>query len=473
MGDYDARINEIKEQLKSAATEAEERLLKRIEDAVTQWGNERESLLDDLVDHVQRASATNKGTPDRWKSRIDSARQKLGSLFGEAVKDQLLPAGLQLFWAKAIELENGFLESLAAVGTPKLLDDLHAHQAGLGKLIEELADKWRFLLQQNQALESEELRVIDEIDRLLQEVLAKVTPIRQKLLDTTETIESGAQKAIDKVGSSSAAELAAKAVEQIVGADLGKDLETTVEATGSWLSVKVGELKAALSQQERNVKAYRDLLSREKGTVLSIFKQNREQVERYQRENAVEQAKTWRDQATGQLDDWAGDRATSGQQTDGDVFADKIADAIEELWETTEDFDEKFRAEFEGLFWGPLKGDSLEALIEEAKFRERVKALPARATVEQLAGVADQLDDGPGQLVDQALGPLASPPAGLAADSLELLALRNTEFRAKLRSRLESEFGALLPVIADLRKMFEESRLGEDLKRDELRDEID
>ncbi len=469
MGDYDARLNEMKEQLKTAAVGADERVVRRLEDALSQWGNERESMLDDLVDHVDRASATNKGTSDRWKSRIDSGRQKVGSLLGEAVKDQMLSAGLQLFWAKALELENAFLENLNATTSAKLLDDLHAHQDGLGKMIAELADKWRYLLQQDQAIETDEMRVIDEIDRLIQDVLWQVTPIKQKLLDASDAIEEKAHKVIEELGEGPAAEITAEVINRIFGTQFDS---TTVEAGAPWLATKVNELEAKLSQHERNVRAYRDLLAREKGTVLAVFKQNREQVDRYMRENAVENAKVWRDQAVGQLEAWAGARATSGQQQDANTFANKIETAVNKVWDQTEDFDEQFRKEFEGLFWGSLRSERIEELIEEAKFNERTQRLPARATIDTLTATADMLDDGGGKLADKALAPLRDLPDGLTATARELVLLRDKELRDKLSSTLESQFRSLLPVIADLRKMFDENRLRQDLGREELKSQL-
>jgi hypothetical protein len=464
MGNFDARLNELKEQLKTAAVTADAATTKKIEEAVVKWGEDREILLMDLIALIDQASATNMKTDEKWLARITTAKQALATRFGDAVKDMMLNPGLQLFWGKALQDENAFIASLSTVSTPRVVDQLNAHQAGLGKVIAELADKWRFLLSADSEIFSREQKVIVEIDGIIKEAMLAATPFKQQVLDVTEILE--------KTIRDNAAWIAAgmKVLEKID--KIPKGTAEVLKVLIKYMGTPLMKFKSIISDHERNVRSFQELLSLEKGTVLATFVKNREETEKYTSENNLKKAGEWNEEAKASFEKWVSGLPSDKQRTDGAVIRDKILASVKKVWDQTRQFDENFRSEFEGLFLGTLLGEKIELLLKERKFAEIMQGLNSQNLLSGLDSMEDVVRNSQEEIEEKALAAYNEIHPDVSDDERKLILLQKEEVRKLIQSVVENEIRVLLPVIAEVREKFKADTIRQDFSRDELKRQL-
>jgi hypothetical protein len=155
---------------------------------VKQYGELRQAALGDLVDIMSKASPSNMGTQSKWQSRISQARGEYKDLFGKAAGNLMLPPAHQLFWSSALDAEEKFFDVLSKAPTPQRMDDLLQHQDNLSKLLGALQDTWTFLLSQNENLKTDEMRTIEDLDKMAQEILAQLDDYWSKTLDDARKV---------------------------------------------------------------------------------------------------------------------------------------------------------------------------------------------------------------------------------------------------------------------------------------------
>lgn len=190
MSTYGRRISELRALLAQAPIPANERINQRLTDCLDRYCDLRQRALDDLVEFMGRASSSNAGTQAKWQSRIARLRSDYNGLFGDAVRDLMLPPAHQFFWSAAQQAEERFFDTLSKVGTPQLMDDLLKHQDDLSKLIGALQDTWTFLLSKNQGIQNDEMRALQDMDQMIQGVISELD-------SSTRTIVDNAGRAVD------------------------------------------------------------------------------------------------------------------------------------------------------------------------------------------------------------------------------------------------------------------------------------
>src|SRR5262245_64738382 len=99
MATYGARPVELRDLLTQAGAGADERVRTALSQCIDRYTDLRQRALDDLVDIITKASAGNLGTEARWDARVNALRTDYNRLFGDSVKDLMLPPPLQLFWS--------------------------------------------------------------------------------------------------------------------------------------------------------------------------------------------------------------------------------------------------------------------------------------------------------------------------------------------------------------------------------------
>ena len=90
------------------------------------------------------------------------------------MKDVKLSTALQVFWFAAVQFERDFFEKLGAVKTPQFIEDLLKHQGVLAKMIDDLQTNWKDLLSADKSLQDDELRPVQELDRLVQDLAQEI-----------------------------------------------------------------------------------------------------------------------------------------------------------------------------------------------------------------------------------------------------------------------------------------------------------
>ncbi len=481
MATYGARITELRALMTQATAGADERVVRALSQCIDRYSDMRQRALDDLVDCIAKASAGNLGTHAKWESRIGGVRAEFNRLFGDSVKDMLLPPPVQLFWFAALQAEETFFEQLSKVQTAQLLDDILKHQDGLSKLIGELQDGWKFVLSNDKALEDDQIRAIRQVDEMVRGIISELDGWHRALLDNAARAAEAAKnkvqeltaKAKEKLGP--AGEWIATAVEflkayfldQVKPEGLPGDMDTQMDAARKQMELAAQALLERVRLHRSLVQTYQSLVSAEKGGVLTIFKKTRDEVDGYVKDNDVAHARVWFDQARGQLGDWVSGLPSSRQRDDAGSFRDEVCKLIESDWKITEELDKKFRDQFQGVFLSPLSNETVETLAEQYLFRQQLQAINGLGGSTKLEEYRARLAAHP-ENMEQALQPLDGVIASLPPEIQDLASLRNEEFRTFVRDRIKRQMEALLPAIDDLKRMLEPANVERDFSREEL-----
>jgi len=475
------RISELRELLAQLPAAADDRVDQNLADCITRYADLRQRALDDLVDYIAKASSSNLGTQQKWQSRIARLRNDYSDLFGSSVRDLKLPPGHQLFWSAALQAEDKFFDGLSKVGTPQLTDDLLKHQDDLNKLIGALSDTWTFLLSKNQGIQNDEMRAIQELDQMVQRTISDLDSASRVAFDnaarTVEAIRRKSDELKAKIREelgrvADVAEGALELLKKLIIDNLKPDGMPS-EADGPMEEVmKQGELMVqALAERVRiyrnQLATYKDLLSLQKGGVLTMFNKTRDDINRYLSTNNVNQARTWLDQAKGQLSDWASSGTTSGQRSDAGSFRDDIGRQLDSTWKITQDLDAKFRGQFQGAFLSPISNETMETLAQSYFFREQLGKIKDRDAVQKLDEYRDRL---PEKLknIEESLHSMDDPIDALPSEVRDMAKSRNKDFQEYVGDRIKRQMELLLPAIDDLKKLLTPSNLDTDFNRQEL-----
>jgi hypothetical protein len=477
MGKYDQRILELRKQLELATKGEKTPVSKRLDEMITQWAAKREVLLDDLV--LITKWKPSDPMKKRWDDRVTLGRTELASVFADGVKDLMLPPAVQLWWQQALKLEDEFI-SMPMLGlVPRRAEELGFAQMTRANLILELMEKWTWLLSSKASFQEPELQAVAEMDRLIQEVISeydktidraliKVGELRGKAAAFAEKARERVKKS--KLGAA-ADWIKTVGVEVLkIAADVPEELSATASSTAQALDItqNVAETNARAAQAK--IALYRDLLARERGAPLRMFKTNRDQVEQYLRTSASTQ--TLYDEASTALISWTAGRVTDGLRADAVTFANPIMVNLKALHQVNTQSEALFKEKFEGVFYGGLKADTLEALAQQYLFGQKIAQLKARGASRKLQDVARQLPGAVETQIDNAFEPLLQFDSDTPAEVRELLTLKNKEFREHVRKHLDPKIKSLLNVTSHLQELFGESRIAQDWERQQLIDEL-
>ena len=481
MATYGARPGELRELLSQAAAGADERVRTALTQCIDRYVDLRQRALDDLVDIVTKASAGNLGPAPRWDARVNTLRAEYNRLFGDAVKDLMLPPPLQLFWGTALQAEESFFEPLTVMETPAILDDMLKHQDGLSKLIAELSDGWKFVLSADTALETDQLQAVRQIDEMVQAIIKDLDAWHKQMIDNAAKAAEAAKRKVEELKAEAkkqlgpAGEWVAAAIaflkqvllEQIKPDGMPGDMDTQMQSAQKEFELAAAALVDRTRLHRELVHKYRSLVSTERGGVLTMFNKTRGDVDRYIKENDVRKAYEWIQEARREFPDWISDLPTARLRDDAAAFQGEILRRLDENWRVTEELDKKFREEYVGVFVSPLSNETIETLAEKQLFAKQLEAITGRDADRKLSDHLDRLQTFR-QSYDASLAPLDDLAPAMPDELRDLISLRNTEFRAFVRDRIEHHMHALLHVIPDLRRMLEPSTLEQELGRGDL-----
>jgi len=484
---YGNRISELNDLLSQIPAAANDTINQNFSSLVKQYSDLRQSAMSDLVDLVGKASPSNLGTQSRWQSRITRLRSDYKDLFTSASSDVMLPPAHQLFWSNALDSEEKFFDELSKSPTPQRLDDLLQHQDNLSKLFGALQDTWTFLLSQNDSIKSEEIRAIDDLDKMVQEVLSEMDDYWSKTLDNTQRVSDAISHKMDQV-KSALVEFLGEKLSAVGGAAVEvvkkwfidenlkpegtpDDIDGPVEAVKEQLKLMAEAAAEKARQYRETVHSYQDLVSRQKGSVLTMFNKTRQDVDQFLRSNGLAQAQNFLDQAKAGLDSWISGLPTSRQRDDGAAFRDDINRTLDLVFKRTKDLDDQFKAKFQGALLSPLSNETLETLSQQFLFKERLDKIKDRNLPERLANIQEEL---PEQVIriDDRLRELAESVSGISElpdDARDVAREMTGGFRDYLRERIKSQVETLLPIIDDLKKEMIPANLDQDLNREELK----
>lgn len=477
MTTYGSRIDELRDLLAQLPAAANERVNAAFVELIDRYAALRQSALDDLVDFMAKAAATNPGTRQKWQTRIARFASDRDQLFANAARDLVLPAAHQLYWTTAQGSEREFTDTLLAVTTPQLMDELLQHQDGLNKLIGGLQDLWTFLLSENQGMQSDEMRALHEVDEMIQRIVAE--------MDTaTRAVEDHCGRAIDAIKRE--ADYFKQGIKDLFGvasdlviAALKKYLLDKIKPTGfpgdaqGPMEVVLRDMTLkveALGEYARRFRAladsYRTLMSAQKGYVLSRFNDSRQQVEGYLRDNNVDKAEGLLRQAKDQLSGWVS-RLPGRQAGDGANFFSDVNQYLDNTWTITKSLDEQFRCKFQGAFLGTVDDKTVETLAQADFYRNEVAKIRDRNALERINNYRRTL---PEQLsrVEESLRAMDDPIDSLPDEVKDMAKSMSREFRDYVHDQIKSRMEALAPNVEAMAKLVAPSNLDEEFNRNEL-----
>lgn len=474
---YGSRIAELRDLLAQLPAAADERVNTAFVKLIDDYAELRKSALCDLVDFMAKASATNLGTQSKWQSRIARFASDRDRLFGDAARDLKLPTAHQLYWTTAQQAEKQFSDTLLAVTTPQQMDELLQHQDGLNKLIGGLQDLWTFLLSENQGIQNDEMRALQELNEMIQSIVAE--------MDTaTRAVEDLCGRAIDAVKRE--AEYFKQGIKDIFG--VASDL--VIAALKKYLLDKIkpggfpGDAQApmeqALAEMTRKAEAlgeyarrfrrladsYKDLMSTQKGHVLSKFKDTRQQVDDYLRDNNVDKAQDRLRLAKDQLSAWVS-RLPGRQAGDGATFFNDVNQYLDNTWKITKNLDEQFRSKFAGAFLATVDDKTIETLAQTDFFKNEVSKIKDRDALAKLNDYRRTLPEQLGR-VEDSLHAMDDPIDSLPDEAKDMAKSMTREFRDYVHDQIKTRMEALAPNIEALAKLVAPSNLDEEFNRNEL-----
>jgi len=483
---YGNRISEMNDLLAQLPAAANDTINQNFSSLVKQYADLRQSALNDLLDLMAKASASNVGTPSKWQSRIARCRSDYKDVFASATRDVMLPPAHQLFWSAAFDSEEKCFDALSQIPTPQRIDDLLQHQDNLSKLYGALQDTWTFLLSENDKFKTDEMRTIDDLDKMVQEVLSEMDDNWSKTLDNAQRLSDAIAHKIDLLKSALVSFLGEKLAaagsaivdmvkkwlidENIKPDGTPDDIDGPAEAVLEHLKL-LAEVAAEKARKYRDtVHEYQDLVSKQKGSVLTMFNKTRQDVDQYLRSNGIAQAQTFLDQGKAGLDSWISGLPTSRQRDDGAMFRDDINRTLDLVFRRTKDIDDQFKSKFQGALLSPLSNETVETLSQQHLFKEVFDKIKDRELPERLANIQEQLpeqvikiDDKLRELVDS-VSNLSELPDEARSVTREMTG----GFRDYVRDRIKSQVEALLPILDELKKDLIPSNLNQDLNREEL-----
>jgi uncharacterized protein YqgV (UPF0045/DUF77 family) len=483
---YGNRISELNDLLAQLPAAANDTINQNFSSLVKQYADLRQSAMNDLLDLMAKASASNLGTSSKWQARIARLRSDYKDAFARATSDVMLPPAHQLFWSNAFDSEETFFDTLSKIATPQRIDDLLQHQDNLSKLFGALQDTWTFLLSQNDGMKTDEMRAMDDLDKMVQELLAEMDDYWRKALDNSQRVADAIARKIDQLKSG---------LRNLLGEQLSAAVEAIVEIVKKWLigeNIKPegtpddidGPAEAVLEQLKlmaeaaaekarkyrETVHSYQDLVSKQKGSVLTMFNKTRQDVDQFLRSNGIAQAQGFLDQAKAGLDSWISSLPTSRQRDDGSAFRDDINRTLDLVFRRTKDLDDQFKSKFQGALLSPLSNETIETLSQQHLFKEVLDKIKDRDLPEKLANIQEELpeqvikiDDKLRELVES-----VSEMSELPDEARDAAREMTGGFRDYLRDRIKSQVEMLLPIIDELKKEMIPANLDQDLNREEL-----
>lgn len=478
MARFEARTLEMRQQLETLTKGDRGRATQKVSELIGQWAVRREALFDELADPAKWKPFADI-LRERWKQRVLLARLELGQLFGDAARDTSLPLSLQQWCEQTLRDEDAWLSAPLFGVAAGLATELNHYQITRANLIMELLAKWSWLLDTQVSFLGPEQQAVAEVDRLLQEVLSdldtrtdravlKIGELRQVAASVSQRVAAAVQKSKAAAVGVAAGKLALELVKDALG--IPGELSQVADAAAQGLGVAHSVAETTANQAQAQIRLYRELLSRERATPLRMFKTNRDEVERYLRENA--NAETKYKDACAAISVWAQYAATPGQKTDAALLARLILANLAAIWEVNGQTDRVFREKFEGLFYGPLKTETLERLAQQYLFAQKVEQIKSRGGPRRIVALTRQLEGKVEKQIDTAFEPLLAFDAETPPEVRELVTLKNKEFRAFVRQQLEPKIKALLSTANALQELFGDSRIAAELDRQQLLDDI-
>jgi hypothetical protein len=345
--------------LATAVLAAPERRLAEVESEIERAGldeREVEAMLDGLEAYVKARNASldrlvrilkdddTRELEDRWLREVDGIEEAT-SEFWDALDDVGTPSVAALALRQRIATEeNTWIAALRKANIAARRDEIVLLDYRLEGMKKTLEDKSARLLRDDEALDEQQRRVVDELKALLEKAINETAAARRGLLE-------GVQDATELLKAASGA------IPGSAGTLIGQVSEVInhVVKVVNAMRDPVGNRAALL----------RRLIDSERSGVLVLYNETRRDTDLFVRANGFDLAKSSFEAARKELNDFASSAATAGQRSDANDFRDLAIAALGERLAAMEKRFNAFVVWNKDKFLGPASPQTIETLVEK------------------------------------------------------------------------------------------------------------
>jgi len=401
--------------------------------------------------------------------------------FGDSVKDVMLPSSLQAFWANTVKTERNFFNTLSDVRTPQYIEDLLTHQGNLTQMIDKLTTIWNGLLSADHEQEEAQMQPVKQIDQIMQNIVQEVEKENQALIAETvvnlknQVAEFAARvrEGLKNVAGEKATQVATAAFEILQKflrsqfSPFPSETDEQLDAYAERVKTYLEKLKVLSEGYRTCAEQYRNLISAERGGVLTMFMETRNQVTEYERNNNLATAQIMRDEAKRFLNEWV-DHTVMAQRDDGAELNKKIFEIIDKIWNITEDKAKQFEERFSGVFYAPLTGDTMESLTHSFLWKKATEEVNNRKAASAIDNSRNLLSSAADEMTKMITQPLDEMDLDWSPYLKEMARTCNEEFRAHMREKLKSQIDLAMNSLGELRFLIDPPKVVRDFTREEL-----
>jgi hypothetical protein len=465
MSDFSKRPDELLKEMEVFKSLLPEQAVKNFQDAIAKYKSWRREALEDLLKVLEE---DDDGESARsWSDLTSTMRAEAPEFFEDALNNIQLAteaAATAYRWQLTVMAHEGtFFEALGKANAAQVRDYLCANRESLKAYTETLDQKWRAIVEEDNKLQSEEQKLYEEVLAMTKRIVEEFVQAERTLAEKIRYAGQFPLLAIEK-GGGMAADLLG--LPDGVGEGAEKAAEFAREENQAWL-----ESNKALQGRAAN---YRALVQAEKGGVLPLFKETRQQVYEYWDKNNLDRARDWLAKFRTSLEsEWVGACPTSAQQDDAKDFYKAALERIEKHFKAVEDVAKPFEEKWNGVFKGALAPKTIDELVDSTSWRVNAETLISIRTPEVINKLLDQLDGYYEESLEEPLEKLKDKADDLSGEAREQTlqvvdrARKRVEESVRARiTQLQSEVGASL-------RWFESDELKKTLDRSELEDDLD
>jgi hypothetical protein len=465
MADFSKRPDELLKEITAIESVLPVQAVKNLQDAVSKYKVWRGDALNDLLQML--GEDDEEATARRWSDLCQTMRADAPEFFEDALKNIQLDtegAATGYRWQLTVmENEGRFFEGLAKVNAAEVRDYLCANRESLRAYTDALDQKWRTIVDEGNKLQSEEKKLYDDMASMTKRVIDEFTQAERTAAEQMRYAGQFPLLAIEKLAGTFAD---VAGLPDGVGEAAEKLAEYLREKNQQWL-----ENNRAIQGRAAN---YRALVQAEKGGVLPLFRETRQQVYDYWAKNNLERARDWISKFRTSLEsEWVTACPTYGQQDDAKDFYKEAFTYIEKHFKAVEDVAKHFEEKWNGVFKGALAPKTIDELVDATSWRVNAETLISIRTPEVINKLLDQLDGYYEESLEKPLAALKDKADDLSGEARQQTVDAVDRARKRVEESVRARIQQLHNEVGASLRWFESEEIEKTLDRSELVGELD
>ena len=464
MSDFSKRPDELLKEMEVFKSLLPEQAVKNFEAAIAKYKSWRRDALEDLLKVLEEDDDDDSARS--WSDLTGTMRAEAPEFFEDALNNIQLPteaATTAYRWQLTVMANEGkFFEALGKANAAQVRDYLCANRESLKAYTEVLDQKWRTIVDEGNKLQSEEKKLYEEMLATTKRIIDELTQADRTMKEKISYAGTFPLLAVEKLGGA-AADLAG--LPDGVGEAAEKAAEYAREKLQAWI-----ESNQALQGRAVN---YRALVQAEKGGVLPLFKETRQQVYEYWDKHNLDRARDWMQRFRTSLEDeWVTACPTYGQQDDAKDFYKAAFERVEKHFKAVEDVAKQFEGKWNGVFKGALAPKTIDELVDSTSWRVNAETLISIRTPEVINKLLDQMDGYYEESLEEPLEKLKDKADDLSGEAREQTVQAVDRARKRVEESVRARIKQFQAEVGASLRWFESDEIKKTLDRSELEDNL-